>query len=42
MFNAYDVYVYLCDVARSLRDSLKSCVDKYRAWMTYTPPKDQP
>lgn len=40
MFNAYDVYAYFCDVARALRDSLKSCFDKYRAWMTYKPPRD--
>lgn len=42
MFNAYAVYAYVVNTARALRDSLKSCCDKYRAWMTYTPPKDQP
>ncbi len=39
---AYAVYAYVVHAARVLRDSLKSCVDNYRAWMTYTPPKDQP
>lgn len=42
MFAAYAVYAYVVHAARALRDSLKSCADKYRAWMTYTPPRNQP
>jgi hypothetical protein len=42
MFNICDALAYFGNLAYSLRDALKSCCDKYRDWMTYVPPKDDP
>jgi hypothetical protein len=42
MFNICDALAYFGNLAYSLRDALKSCFDKYRDWMIYVPPKDDP